>query len=93
MNADLRLDAPEAARLSPILAVPKSDAPILVAVGANETSEFLRQASLLWDAWPANRPPGAQVPLIVPERHHFSIVADYADPASVLTRATLELLD
>ena len=91
MNADLRLDAHEAARLSPILAAPKCDAPIVIAVGGNETSEFLRQAMLLWDAWPASRPPRTQGPLVVPERHHFSIVADYADPASELTRATLQL--
>jgi hypothetical protein len=40
-----------------------------------------------------HRPAGAKAPLIVPGRHHFSIVADYADPGSELTRATLALFD
>jgi arylformamidase len=90
-NADFRLDAAEAARLSPVNLVPRSSAPLLIAVGADETSEFLRQARLMWDAWPANRPSGSAGPLIVAGRHHFSVVADYADSASVLTRATLAL--
>lgn len=90
-NADFGLDDAEAARLSPVLGSPATGAPILAAVGADETPEFLRQARLLWDAWPANRPPGDTGPLTVPERHHFSIVFDYADPRSELTRRTLAL--
>jgi arylformamidase len=65
----------------------------LLAVGADETSEFIRQTRILWDAWPASRPPGARAPLIIPGRHHFSVVVDYADPDSELTRATLALFD
>jgi arylformamidase len=90
-NADFGLDAAEAARLSPVNLAPSSRAPLLVAVGGDETSEFLRQARLIWDAWPASRPAGSSGPLVIPRRHHFSVVADYADPASVLTRATLTL--
>jgi arylformamidase len=90
-NADFKLDDAEAARLSPILVRPATDAPIVVAVGADETSEFLRQARLLWDAWPANRPQGAAGPMLVPGRNHFSVIADYADPRGALTRATLGL--
>lgn len=90
-NADFRLDAAEAARMSPVHATPRTSAPLVAAVGADETSEFLRQTRILWDAWPGNRPPGANAPLIIPGRHHFSVVADYAEPASELTRATLAL--
>jgi arylformamidase len=90
-NADFRLDDAEAARMSPILAQPATDAPIVVAVGADETSEFVRQAGLLWEAWPANRPRGACGPMLVPDRNHFSVIADYADAQSALTRATLAL--
>jgi arylformamidase len=90
-NADFRLDDAEAARMSPILARPASDAPIVVAVGADETSEFVRQAQLLWDAWPSNRPIGATGPMLIARRNHFSVVADYADADSPLTRATLSL--
>ena len=91
MNADLRLDAEEARRASPVNHPPKTDAPLVIAVGADETSEFLRQADLMFDAWPKNRPAGASAPLRIPGRHHFSVVLDHADPASELTRATLSL--
>jgi arylformamidase len=90
-NADFRLDAAEAARLSPVFMTPRSRVPLLLAVGADETSEFIRQTRILWDAWPINRPPGARAPLLIPGRHHFSVVVDYADPDSALTRATLAL--
>jgi arylformamidase len=90
-NADFKLDDAEAARQSPILLRPATDAPIVVAAGAEETSEFVRQAQLLWEAWPANRPQGAYGPMLIPHRNHFSIVADYADAQSALTRATLAL--
>jgi len=90
-NADLRLTEAEAVRLSPARHAPASPAPILAVVGAEESSEFHRQAQLVWDAWPRNRPPGSAGPLVVPGRHHFSVVADYADPDSRLTQATLAL--
>jgi arylformamidase len=64
-----------------------------VAVGGDETSEFLRQATLLWDAWPGNRPAAGMGPLVVAGRNHFSVLADYADPGSALTRSTLNALE
>src|SRR5512143_60064 len=90
-NVDLKLTEAEAARLSPVRYPPQTKAPLLLAVGADETSEFLRQARLLWDAWPACRPPGASAPLFVPARDHFSVGADYGSPDSELTRQTLAL--
>ncbi len=92
-NADFKLDDAQAARVSPVHQSPRSQAPLLLAVGADETSEFIRQTRILWEAWPANRPPGARAPLIIPDRHHFSVVVDYADAESELTRATLALFD
>jgi arylformamidase len=91
LNADFRLDDTEARRVSPIHAEPRSGVPLLVAVGADETPEFVRQSQLLWDAWPRNRPAGMQSILAIPQRHHFNVVLDYTDPASALTRATLAL--
>ena len=64
---------------------------MLIAVGADETSEFVRQTQILWDAWPANRPAGDTGPFVVPARNHFTVVLDYADPGSELTRRTLAL--
>jgi len=89
-NSDLRLTNAEAARISPVNQVSLSPAPLLIAVGGAETSEFVRQSQLLWDAWTENRRPAAG-PLILAGKHHFSVIADYADPESELTRATLAL--
>lgn len=91
-NADYGLDAAEAERLSPARLEPRVGAPLLVAVGGSETSEFLRQARLQWDAWPAQRPPGAMGPLVLAGKNHFSVVADHADADSELTRGVLALL-
>ncbi len=91
-NADLRLDEDTARALSPALLPVTMVAPLIVAVGGAETGEFLRQARLLWEIWPAHRPAGAAGPLVLPGKHHFSVVADWADPDSELTRSTLALL-
>ena len=92
-NIDLRLDEREAARLSPIDLAPRSPAPLVLAVGADETSEFIRQTRILWDAWPANRPAGARGPLMIRGRNHFDVVVDFEEAGSELTRATLALFD
>jgi arylformamidase len=93
MNADLRLGAEEARRVSPINYPSKTDVPLLVAVGADETSEFIRQSQLLFDAWPRNRPPHMAAPMVVPERHHFSVVLDHANPQTTLTRGIVRLFE
>ena len=90
-NVDFKLDDDEAARLSPALMRPTTTAPLAIAVGGAETGEFLRQAQLMWDAWPLNRPAGTAGPLVLPGKHHFDVVAEHADPGSALTRTTLAL--
>lgn len=90
-NDVLKLDDAQARALSPLHMQPQTDAPLLLAVGSDETSEFLRQTDLMWDAWPANRPRGATGPMRIAGRHHYSVVMDYADAHSALTRATLAL--
>jgi arylformamidase len=90
-NVDFRLDVDEARRMSPSVTQPLTDAPLVLAVGADETSEFVRQTDLLWDAWPRNRPAGSAGPMHIPGRNHYDVVLDYVDPASALTQATLAL--
>ena len=90
-NVDFRLDDAEARRMSPALAQPTTAAPLLVACGADETSEFVRQTDLMWDAWPHNHPPGIAAPMHVAGHNHYSVVLDYIDPASALAKATLAL--
>ncbi|MEO6929404.1 MAG: alpha/beta hydrolase [Casimicrobiaceae bacterium] len=91
LNDDLRLTDDEAACLSPVLTAPQVSAPLLVAVGADETRAFVQQSQQLWDAWPAQRPVGRAGMLQIRDRNHFSVVSDYTDASSELTRATLAL--
>jgi arylformamidase len=91
-NADLKLDATAARALSPIHLRPRIGVPLLIAAGADETSEFIRQSWLLWERWPECRPSGCRGPLFVSGRHHFSVLSDLADPASALVQQTLALV-
>lgn len=92
MNADLRLDAAQAAALSPALLAPVSRAPLLLAVGGDETSEFLRQTALMHDAWPGKAPAGAREPIVVAGAHHFNVVLELASAGTELARALAALL-
>jgi len=91
INADLRLTPADTQGLSPVNLAPTVAVPLFVAVGADETSEFVRQSHLLFEAWPARRPRGAPAALEIPGRHHFNVVADYADGEAEITRRTLAL--
>jgi arylformamidase len=90
-NVDLKLDPGHAYLVSPIHLQPRVSTPVLVAAGADETSEFIRQSWLLWERWPESHPPGRRGPLLVPGRHHFSVASELGDPASELVRQTLAL--
>ena len=91
-NSDLRLDAPRARALSPIHLAPKVRAPLLLAAGGNETSEFIRQSWLLWEHWPECHPSGRKGPLLVPDTHHYGILSELGDPGSELVSRLLGLL-
>lgn len=90
-NIDLKLDAGHAYLVSPIHLLPRVATPVLIAAGAEETSEFLRQSWLLWERWPECHPPRMRGPLFVPARHHFSVISELGDPSSELVRQTLAL--
>ena len=82
MNADLKIDAAEAAAESPVhLAAPAC--PCTVWVGADERPVFLEQAAALADAWSAAHH-------VAEDHHHFSVIEDLADPQSALTREILD---
>jgi len=91
-NVDLKLDVGGAYLVSPIHLQPRAAIRVLIAAGAQETSEFIRQSWLLWERWPECHPPGQRGPLFIPERHHFSVISDLGDPGSELVRQTLALL-
>ncbi len=90
-NSDLKLDAAKAHGLSPIHLRPKRAVPLLVAAGADETSEFIRQSWLIWERWPSAIRPDAAVRCSIAARHHFSVLTDLGDPNSELLQATLSL--
>jgi arylformamidase len=91
INDDLKLDPARARALSPIQLRPRGAVPLLVAAGADETSEFIRQSWLLWERWTACHPPGRHGPLLIAARHHFSVLTDLGDPDSELVHAALAL--
>jgi arylformamidase len=91
-NADLKLDNGKARAMSPIHCTAEVRAPLLLAVGSGETSEFSRQSWLLWERWPECRPATAHSPLVIADRHHYSVMSELGDRKSELTAATLEML-
>lgn len=83
-NAVLDLDAAMVRCNSP-RHLPPPRAPVIVAVGGDETDEFLRQSREFAADWAAG---GAAARLIErPGLDHFAIVEDLADPESPLARA------
>jgi len=88
INADLKLDAAAARKLSPVHLPPATGAPLLTAVGALESSEFKRQTRLIHQAWPHN----AQEELEVAGANHLTVCDHLGDPASALFRAALDLI-
>jgi arylformamidase len=77
-NADLRLDVESARACSPVYKTPTLRAPLVLAVGALESSEFHRQSHLLKAAWPEN----CSEVRSVPGRHHFNVLDELANPDS-----------
>ncbi len=76
MNADLRLDEQSARSLSPANLQPQVSAPLIVAVGALESSEFHRQSRLIHDVWSQN----CSRPMLLKDCHHFNILDVFTDP-------------
>jgi arylformamidase len=97
-NSDLRLDAAQAARLSPTRLRPRVGAPLLLAVGADGPPNSSGRRS---SCGCVARNPARWRPRAVrhPQRHHFDVVSDYgnsradrpADAGAVLTQARAAL--
>ncbi len=82
MNADLHLDAGEAARESPALLPRREGVGCTVWVGGQERPAFLWQARTLSEQW-------ACPWHVEPQRHHFDVIEDLADPGSHLMNTLL----
>jgi arylformamidase len=83
MNADLRLDDVEVARVSP-LTWPLAPGRVFDAVvGGAESSEFLRQSRVVADAW---RQKGVDASYEeIAGANHFTVLDPLTDPASAMT--------
>jgi len=86
-NADFRLDEAAVARLNLFDKRPTLPTPLVVAAGADESSEFRRQSALLAEAW---RPQVRKL-LLLPGLNHFSIVDAFAERGQPLYEETLAL--
>jgi len=85
VNDALKMDEEVARRNSPIHHLPKGSRPLIIAVGAQETDEFIRQsadfAAILKDyGYPAEY-------LLLPNHHHFTILLELGKAHSPLTQA------
>lgn len=90
-NQALHLTAAVVAQSSLLHQKPHTRCPLLVAVGANETEDYLRQSRELADYWRAQ---GNEATLMeLPGRHHFDAVLEWADPASECFRASRAMLN
>lgn len=88
LSADLKLDDAQAARISPALRAPACQAPLVTAVGGDESSEFKRQTALIRSRWAQTV--GADIAL--PGRNHFSACDALAEPGHPLFDACRALL-
>jgi len=86
-NADFHLDEWQVKRLNLYDREPTVRAPLVVAVGADESSEFRRQSQIIADAWK----PQVKEHLVMPHLNHFSVVDAFAERSNALYESTLAL--
>ena len=78
----VRIDAKDVEALSPLHSVPRHSAPLICAVGADETEEFLRQQMAVVKAW---RAAGHRVnDLVLDDLHHFTVIDTFGRPGHIL---------
>lgn len=90
MNVDLRLDEGEEKRTSPMLRIPASGPPMIVAVGGGELPEFLRQSRDYAAAWAAKGLKGRL--LEIGTHNHFTVLDELANPKGALALAVRDLV-
>ncbi len=91
LNADVRLDAAEAARNSPSRLRPHGARWMAITAGSLESTEFHRLQRELVAAW---RPAGLSITEVgSPGMHHFNVVTQLAHPDSPLAAAVLRRID
>ena len=90
-NADFKLDAAEARRISPLFWNVERGRLLDAVVGGAESSEFLRHSKLIADTW---RGKGVETRYeSVPGMNHFTICDPMRDPDSAMTKRMVELAE
>ena len=89
INDKLRLDAYEAARLSPMHHLPARSAPLVVTFGGDELPELRRQSEAFAGVRLRAGLPGRLA--CVPGQNHFTILDELANPDGALTALVREL--
>ncbi len=87
INDDIKLDREAALRNSPIGFLPEDCPPLIAAVGAGETDDFLRQSSEYAEAW--NGKGGQAQFMPISGLHHFDVVLELGRTGSELNDAAL----
>jgi arylformamidase len=88
LQADLRLDAASARRLSPAY-FPAPAGPLYATVGGEESEEFLRQNALIQQRWGSRAVPVCEA---IPGTNHLDVLHDLADPQGRVHKLALQLL-
>jgi arylformamidase len=87
LQRDLRLSQQAARAMSPVWLPPAGTAPLVLAVGAQESQAFHAQARLMHRRWPHSAKP-----IEVQAAHHFAVLDALAQPGSVLHGRLCDLL-
>lgn len=87
-NQDFKLDEQSARELSPVYWPVPAGRVFDAVVGAEESSEFLRQSQLIAEAW---RQGNALTRYEALPGNHFTVLDPLADPASAMTARVVEL--
>jgi arylformamidase len=88
LQPDLRLDPALALRLSPAFLPTATRAPVMTCVGGDESSEFLRQNTLLGERWRS----AFAGDIAMPGKNHFSVVDGLGEPSSALFQGARKLM-
>jgi arylformamidase len=89
MNQDLKLDAANVERVSPLFWDVAAGRTLDAWVGGDESSEFLRQSAELSKIWGENGVTTEYV--VVPDTNHFTVLDPLLDPESRMTRRLMDL--
>ncbi len=88
VNADLMLNQDSAAKVSPAIMMPPTNAPLVIAVGGKEIGGFQDQHNRILTSW--RTVIAEDIPC--PQEHHFDILLRLADEDHQLCKAALRML-